>query len=102
MKLRARWVGRLPDVGDVLRSPGPRARCAYVIVGVTIVQRMSISCLDYDSTRGDPMFVALARGPITRTETRCVFEVARIGLDELPTGATVHAWTWDKRDRRPA
>lgn len=94
MKLRAHWKGRLPEVGDVLRSPGPRARCAYVIVGVTIVQRMMASYLEIENNA--------VRVNGHREEARCVFEVERVGLDELPTGAKVHAWTWDKRDRRAA
>lgn len=34
MKLRSRWEGELPQLGEVLKTPGPKARCAYVIVGI--------------------------------------------------------------------
>lgn len=89
MKLRARWEGALPEVGDALRGAGPRVRSAYAITHVHIVQRMSVRVLDDDGVC------------FSRVDSRVVFEVERVPAADVPPGVKVHAWTWDKRDRRP-
>lgn len=82
MKLRARWTGAPPHVGDYLRSP-LRPRLAYRICEVTRVNR--IVCWD----------------PVLKTEFQHI-EIAaeRTPLNAVPKAARVHPWRWDKREPR--
>ena len=79
MKLRARWTGPLPRVGDYLAS-ATRPRFAYRISGVR--------CVD-PNVRWDAQRKAELR--------RLAFEVERVTIAELPAAARVHDWRWDKR-----
>lgn len=82
MKLRARWRGTPPRVGDYLASP-TRPRFAYRVRGVR----------DIDSlVRWDPAQKKELR--------RLAIEVDRVLIGELPTTARVHDWNWDKRASR--
>lgn len=79
VKLRARWTGPVPRVGDYLASP-TRPRYAYCIRGITRVDPL---------VRWDP-----ARKVEQR---RLAIEVDRVPIAELPAAARVHDWHWDKR-----
>lgn len=70
MKLRARWKGDLPRVGDVLSSAHPRYW--YVINAVR----------------------ELSPGRLVLTCERIAVN------SSLPRGARVHPWTWDRRGSR--
>ena len=79
MKLRARWSGPPPRVGDWLVSP-TRPRFAYHVLEVRRVD---------PDVRWDPAKKAELR--------RLAIEVDRVPIAELPTAARVHDWRWDKR-----
>lgn len=79
MKLRARWTGPLPRVGDYLARP-IRPRFAYRICAIRRVDPL---------VRWDPARKAELR--------RLAIEVDRVPITELPTAARVHDWRWDKR-----
>ena len=79
MKLRARWTGSLPRVGDYLAS-ATRPRFAYRISGVHRVDPN----VRWDSERKAEL-------------RRLAFEVDRVPIAELPAVARVHDWRWDKR-----
>lgn len=79
MKLRARWHGSPPRVGDYLASP-TRPRFAYHVRGVACVDSL---------VRWDPVQKAELR--------RLAIEVDRVPIAELPAAARVHAWRWDAR-----
>ena len=82
MKLRARWSGPPPRVGDYLASP-TRPRFAYHVRGVSNVDSL---------VRWDPAQKAELR--------RLAIEVDRVPIARLPTAARVHPWLWDKRASR--
>ena len=87
MKLRARWAGPLPRIGDYLASP-TRPRFAYRVRGVLRVDPL----VHWDPTRKAEL-------------RRLAFEVDRVPIAELPAAARVHDWRWDRRvarDRAPA
>ncbi len=74
-RLTARWTGRAPRRGEWLKAE--RGRTAYEI---TAVRRIN-------GTGGARRY-------------RYVLTCARHAPSDIPEGATVHAWTWDKRERR--
>ena len=82
MKLRARWHGPPPRVGDYLASP-TRPRFAYRVCGVRHVDPL---------VRWDPARKAELH--------RLAIEADRVPIVELPTAARVHDWNWDKRASR--
>ena len=82
MKLRARWSGPSPRVGDYLASP-TRPRFAYRVREVRGVDSL---------VRWDPAQKKELR--------RLAIEVDRVPIAELPTAARVHDWRWDKRTSR--
>lgn len=65
--LHARWTGDPPVAGDYMRSQGAHTRFAYRIVEVT------------------------PNG--SRLDLRC----EQTGAWEVPEGARVHVWKWDRR-----
>jgi len=71
-ELRARWAGPIPSIGEYLASSPERARFAYRIIAV--------------------------RG----CGARLTLTVERFWLEELPPGALVHSWHWDRRCRGEA
>lgn len=79
MKLRARWCGPPPRVGDYLAS-STRPRFAYRVCEVRNVDSL---------VRWDPAQKAELR--------RLAIEVDRVPIAKLPTAARVHDWRWDKR-----
>lgn len=79
MKLRARWNGPPPRVGDYLSSP-TRPRFAYRVRAVRSVDSL---------VRWDPAQKAELR--------RLAIEVDRVPIAELPAAARVHDWRWAKR-----
>jgi hypothetical protein len=79
VKLRARWSGLPPRVGDYLASP-TRPRFAYRVCDVRNVDSL---------VRWDPAQKKELR--------RLAIEVDRLPIAELPTTARVHDWNWDKR-----
>ena len=79
MKLRARWHGPPPRVGDYLASP-TRPRFAYRVREVSRVDPL---------VRWDPAQKKELR--------RLAIEVDRMPITKLPTAARVHDWRWDKR-----
>lgn len=75
LKLRARWIGRLPRVGDYLMSP-IRPRYAYRVASVDRVSEVH-----------------------AKAETRMLqLEVERAYLAEVPPHAQIHSWRWDRRE----
>lgn len=82
MKLRARWSGPPPRVGDYLASP-TRPRFAYRVRDVRNVDSL---------VRWDPTRKAELR--------RLAIEADRVPIARLPTAARVHPWRWDKRTLR--
>jgi hypothetical protein len=82
VKLRARWHGLSPRVGDYLASP-TRPRFAYCVRGVRCVDSL---------VRWDPAQKKELR--------RLAIEVDRIPIAKLPTAARVHDWRWDTRAPR--
>lgn len=55
MKLRARWTGALPDIGDALSS-GPRARSAYIVCAIKPHQP---PCFTFEVERIEPNQIPL-------------------------------------------
>ncbi len=82
MKLRARWCGPPPRVGDYLAS-SMRPRFAYHIRDVRNVD----SCVRWDATQKAEL-------------RRLAIEVDRVPIAKLPTAARVHEWRWAKRAAR--
>lgn len=79
MKLRARWSGPPPRVGDYLAAP-TRPRFAYRIGGVK---------------RLDPL---VRWDPTQKTELRrLTIEVDRVPIAQMPAAARVHDWRWESR-----
>lgn len=72
MKLRARWEGDLPRIGDYMMSQS-RPRNAYRIVYVRERKPGTIDLV-----------------------------VDRVSATTVPEGATVHPWKWDARKKRCA
>lgn len=81
MKLRARWTGPLPRVGDYLMS-SVRPRHAYQIEMIDVPDR---------SVRWDQTAKAEVR--------RITIEARRVEVAKVPKSAKVHPWRWDRRDR---
>ena len=82
MKLRARWLGSPPRVGDYLAS-AVRPRFAYLV--------RALECPD-SKVRWDAE---------SKTEMRrLAIEVDRVPIGDLPSTALVHDWRWDKRAAR--
>jgi len=82
VKLRARWTGTPPNVGDYLMST-QRPRFAYRICEVSRHDRI----VRWDSeikTEFQHYSIAAERKP----------------LDTVPKDAHVHPWRWDKRARQ--
>ena len=79
MKLRARWTGPVPRVGDYLLSP-TRPRFAYRVRDVARVDPN----VHWDATQ--------------KTEVRrLAIEVDRVTPREVSSTARVHTWRWDTR-----
>lgn len=97
MKLRARWEGPLPEVGDVLKGVGPRVRAAYVITGIRIVERVLMRYEELEVDDGRTVEVESYASQVTRA----VFEVERVPIADIPPNVAIHAWRWDRRDRKP-
>lgn len=81
MKLRARWTGPLPRVGDYLMSQ-VRPRHAYQIEMIDVPDH---------SVRWDQA----AKAEVWRI----TFDVRRVEVTKVPKSARVHPWRWDRRDR---
>jgi hypothetical protein len=82
VKLRARWIGPSPQVGDYLMSE-LRPRYAYRIDQVINAS----SNVLWDLT--------------AKSETRRLQIVAdRVAVTAVPKHARIHAWKWDKREAR--
>jgi hypothetical protein len=82
MKLRARWVGPPPRVGDYLMSE-VRPRYAYHIEKVT----SALPNVHWD--------------PTAKAEVRLLQIVAaRVAKDGVPPHARIHPWKWDRREAR--
>jgi hypothetical protein len=82
VKLRARWIGPPPRVGDYLMSE-VRPRFAYRVDRVT---------LTFPNVHWDP---------IAKAEVRLLQIVAdRVAKDAVPRHAKIHPWKWDRRTAR--
>lgn len=82
MKLRAKWIGPLPRVGDYLMSAA-RPRFAYRVEEVTNAS----SHVHWD--------------PMAKAEVRQLQIVAdRVAKDSVSKHARVHPWKWDRREAR--
>lgn len=82
MKLRARWIGPLPQVGDYLMSE-VRPRHAYCIEQVI----RAASTVRWD--------------PAAKAEVRDLqFVVDRVPVISVPRHARIHPWKWDRREAR--
>lgn len=82
MKLRARWIGPPPRVGDYLMSE-VRPRYAYRVERVTLA------------------FPNVTWDQAAKAETRRLqIVVDRVGVTAVPKAARVHPWKWDKREAR--
>ncbi len=83
MKLRARWIGPLPRVGDFLMSE-VRPRYAYRVDQVI------------------PTTPNVSWDPIAKAEVHRLQIVAdRVAKDGVPPHARIHPWKWDRREARP-
>ena len=82
MKLRARWMGPAPRVGDYLMSPA-RPRYAYRVREVTRAD---------SNARWDPAQKAEVR--------RLAIDVDRVDHGQVTSNARVHTWRWDKRSSK--
>lgn len=82
VKLRARWIGPPPRIGDYLASPA-KPRFAYRVLGVN---------------RTDPRVYWDAAQKAERWHL--AIDVDRVPIAELPAAARVHDWSWDKRASR--
>lgn len=79
MKLRARWDGTPPRVGEYLMST-TRPRYAYRITQVKNSSRVRWN-------------------PTVGAETRqLVIVVDRVDRDSVPKHARIHPWKWDRRE----
>jgi len=84
MKLRARWAGPAPKVGDYLMSE-VRPRHAYRVGEVINVS----SKVRWDAEK--------------KTEVRLLqIVVDRVATTAVPRGARIHAWKWDRRAAKGA
>lgn len=82
MKLRARWIGPPPRVGDYLMSE-VRPRYAYLVERVTAAS---------PSVHWDP---------VKKSEVHLLQIVAaRVGRDAVPQHARIHSWRWDRREAK--
>lgn len=79
MKLRARWIGVPPRVGDYLAST-TRPRYAYHVRSIAHPDSL---------VRWDPEQKAEVR--------RLVIEVDRVPVADVNPTARLHPWRWDKR-----
>jgi hypothetical protein len=79
VKLRARWIGPAPRVGDYLMSP-TRPRFAYRVRTVNPTS---------PNVTWDPAHKAEVR--------RLAIDVDRVAVAEVAASSRVHAWRWDKR-----
>lgn len=82
MKLRSRWAGAAPHVGDYLMSSS-RPRFAYRICEATRVDRI---------VRWDP--------DLKLEFQHYAIAAEREPLDTVPKDARIHPWRWDKREPR--
>jgi hypothetical protein len=84
VKLRARWVGPPPRVGDYLMSE-VRPRFAYRIERVT----MAFPNVHWDAK--------------AKAEARLLqIIVDRVDKCAVPRDARIHPWKWDRREARAA
>lgn len=82
VKMRARWDGAPPKVGEYLMSQ-VRPRFAYRICEVARVDRI----VSWD--------------PTLKTEFQhYTIAALRVPVTEVPKDARVHPWRWDKRDKQ--
>ncbi len=79
MRLRARWTGPVPRVGDYLAST-TRPRYAYRVRNVGRID---------PNVRWDPTQKAEVR--------RLAIEVDRVPISAVGAFTRVHPWRWDKR-----
>ena len=80
--LRARWAGPPPRAGEYLMAPS-RARHAYRVLRVHVIG----SRVTWDAEN--------------KVEVRrLLLGVERIEPGKVPKAAKVHAWHWDKRERK--
>jgi len=80
VKLRARWTGPVPRVGDYLMSR-TRPRFAYRVRAV------------------DPTSPNVTWDPAQKAEVRrLAIEVDRVDRAAVTAASRVHAWRWDKRN----
>ena len=84
MKLRARWHGPLPKVGDYLMSD-VRPRFAYRIGQVT-------------NRSSEVRWDAAAKIEVRSLQ----IEADRVALSAVPEHARIHSWKWDRRERKRA
>jgi YD repeat-containing protein len=84
MKLRARWAGAPPRVGDYLMSP-TRPRGAYRITAIDATDR----AVQWDQAQKQEV-------------RRLTITADRVPTSAVHAHARVHAWSWDKRTRRKA
>jgi len=82
VKLRARWIGPPPRVGDFLMSE-VRPRYAYRIEAVTASS---------PNVRWDPVARSEAR--------RLQIVVDRVACTAMPPHSRIHPWKWDRREAR--
>jgi hypothetical protein len=82
VKLRARWLGPPPRIGDYLMSE-VRPRHAY-----------RIACMA-------SAFPGVTWDPVAKTEARLIaFTVDRIAASAVSRDAKIHPWKWDRREAR--
>lgn len=82
MKLRARWLGPPPKVGDYLMSE-VRPRYAYRVERL----RLAFPDVGWDAEE--------------KAEERLLqIEVDRVEASAVPKHARVHPWKWDKREAK--
>ena len=83
MKLRARWTGAPPRIGDYLMSP-TRPRYAYRVCAIDAAADRAV--------RWDPELKLEVR--------RLTITVDRLSARDVPRDARIHPWRWDKREPR--
>lgn len=82
MKLRARWIGPPPRIGDYLMSE-VRPRYAYRVDRVTLA------------------FPNVTWDLFAKAEARLLqIVVDRVAATAVPKNAKIHSWKWDKREAR--